>query len=156
MSEFDKFKSIGTDCLKDAMNEEQFSSHERMERVHACRANYFHAIRVAGEKKQKAMIFKNLITANKVAAELQEESAMKFYHFDEQIKAINKALFFGQGTMEEAWVENLTDRGPMLYVALKEILAGEEAETKVDQIERLYTKLNKVNVSLAMRLAWAL
>jgi hypothetical protein len=58
--------------------------------------------------------------------------------------------------MEEAWVENLTDRGPMLYVALKEILAGEEAETKVDQIERLYTKLNKVNVSLAMRLAWAL
>lgn len=58
--------------------------------------------------------------------------------------------------MEEDWIENLTDRGPMLNAALKKILAGETASVKADQIERLYTKLNKVNVSLVMRLAWAL
>ena len=101
------------------------SRHERAERVHACRANYIHALRVAEENQQKAMIFKNLITANKVAGELQEETAIKFYHFEEQLKSLNKALFFGQGTMDEDWIENLTDRGPMLYESLKEILAGE-------------------------------
>lgn len=93
--EFDMFKTDGTEMLKAAMDSEQFSKNERMERIHGCRANYFHALKVAGDSKKKAMIFKNLIKANEVAGELQEESAMKFYHFDEQLKSLNKALFFG-------------------------------------------------------------
>ena len=102
------------------------------------------------------MIYKNLIKANEVAGSLQSESAIKLYHFNEQVRSLNKALFYGQGCMDSDWVDNLIERGPILFPQLKECLDNETAIFKCDAIEKIYAKLNKTCTSLLIRLAWAL
>ena len=128
----------------------------RIERVSASRHNYWAAMKKANDNEKKSMIYKNLIKANEVAGALQNEKEMRLYHFTEMIKCLNKALFFGQGCQDEAWVDNLVQRGPIMMPVLKEILAGETGAFKCDNFERLFTSLNPACTSLRLRLAWAL
>lgn len=113
------------------MNKEEKKS-TRLESVRSSHNFYNEALKIAKTSEQKARVYANLTQANKTAGELQDHESMRLYHFNEQVEMLNKALFFGQGNTDKAFIDKLTERGRLLYSDLKDILKHKTLDAQVE------------------------
>ena len=71
---------------------------------------YYEALNQTSVGKEKASVYKNLITAHELNATRNKDTALKMYHFDQMLKAANKAIYYGAGHGAK-WLANIVERG---------------------------------------------